>query len=216
LAIFLAFAAWEASALAESTSASPQTRDALSLAMEVVQISYPARLARQESVRTSEIAFRRTFGSNPQNVAVEKRFPGITDAMAVAASTEMEKALLAIEPTVLETVAKEMASRLSTDDIKATLAFYKSPAGVALLALDPRLMDRQTGMVPIGSLSIEHRQAIGRYQPSEVGQRTARAIQQSLALVPEIAARLYAPYRAQVSAKVEAAANAFIAGRVKK
>ena len=181
------------------------------LALEAVKLSYPSELARAESIRASDTEFRRTFASNPQNAALEKRFPGVTDAMSLALKSEMAKVLLGIEPKVLTAVAEDMASRLSIGDLSSTVAFYRSAAGQALLVLDPRMMNRQTGQVSLVTLSVEQRQAIGRYQESDAGRRAGMALSQSLQSVPQTAARLFAPYRAQIQKAGATAANSFIA-----
>ena len=197
-------------AFAQTVQSAASQKSVYDLALEAVKVSYPSVTARAESVRVSEQSFRKSFGSDPQNAALEKRFPGLTNAMAAALRAEMARALLEIEPQVLGSVAADLAARLSASDLQETIVFYQSPAGQALLALDPKLMDRQTGIVSISSLSVADRQAIGRYQSSDAGQRTAAAMQQSLALAPQAAARLYAPLRDRVSDKAASAANAYI------
>ena len=196
---------------AEPSSSSAQHIEAQQLALEAVRLSYPANLARQESIRAFDEQFRRNFGANPQNVALEKRFPGITDAMAASGSTEMAALLREIEPQLIGAVANDLAARVSASDIKFMIQFYKSSAGRALLSLDPSLMDRQTGMVPISSLSVENRAAIGRYQSSEAGQRVTVATAKSLAIIPTTAGRLFAPYQSRLNATLAVAAKAFIA-----
>lgn len=192
-------------------SNSTQNYDTLQLALEAVRISYPAEAARRDSVRNFEVQFRASFGKNPQNAALEKRYPGITDAMAASGSAEMAVLLVEIEPKLLSAVADDLASRVSVADIRIMIDFYKSPAGQALLSLDPRLMDKQTGLVPISTLSVENREAIGRYQTSQAGQRIAIATQRSLATIPGTAASLVAPLQPRMNAKLQAAANAFMA-----
>jgi hypothetical protein len=192
-------------------SISAQNYEARQLALEAVRISYPAEAARRDSVQNFEVQFRASFGKNPQNAALEKRYPGITDAMAASGSAEMAALLAEIEPKLLSAVAADLASRIALADIIAMIDFYKSPAGQALLSLDPQLMDKQTGLIPISSLSLQNREAIGLYQSSQAGQRIAIATQKSLATIPETAARLMEPLQPRVNAKLQAAASAFIA-----
>lgn len=193
------------------SSDSAPNDEKVQLALQAVRMSYPAKAARQEAVMEFEKQFRISFGQNPKGMELEKLYPGITDAMVDSGSTEMAALVSEIEPKILLAVAEDLARQASAEEIKIMIDFYRSTAGQALISLDPKLMDKKTGLMPISSLSLENRKAIGRFQSSRANQHIMGLSQNALAAITAKAANIMAPFMPRINAKIEAAARAFVA-----
>jgi hypothetical protein len=184
----------------------------LQLALELVKMTYPAKRAREASLAAYEADFRKSFLSQPQNVAAAARHPGLVDAMAAAGRDEMGKITDEIEPKVLLAVAQGVSDMLSQDDIRRTVDFYRSPAGQAMLTLDPASMSPD-GTISIASLPEEQRRTIGRYQQTGAAERANRATGQALARIPTVIDEVFPPYQPRLTARLRAAANAVISAK---
>lgn len=213
LAVLLALAQ-AASADTQQPAAIVAAPDAqrLQLALELVRMTYPAKRAREASLTAYEADFRRSFLSQPQNVAAAARYPGLVDAMAAAGRDEMGKITDELEPKVLLAVAQGVSDMMSQDDIRRTVDFYRSPAGQAMLNLDPASMSPD-GTVSIASLPEEQRRAIGRYQQTGAGERANRATAQAMARIPTVINDLFPPYQPRLTARLQAAANAVVSAK---
>lgn len=196
-------------------TASTEDSARMQSALELVKATYPAERARAASLASYEASFRQSFLADPRNAAVANKHPGLLDAMAAAGRSEMSKITDEIEPTILIAIAKDVAKTMSLDDLRDTLAFYRSDAGKAFLTLDPATMNSD-GTVPIASLSLDHRRAIGRYQQTGAGQRAQAATAQALARVPTVVAQIFPPYQPRLNARMTEVGNAFIAARSRK
>ncbi len=188
------------------------TTDRMQLALEIVKLTYPAARAKSASLSSYEANFRQSFLADPRNVAVAARNPGLVDAMAAAGRDEMSKITDEIEPKIFDAVAAGFADAMSIDDLRETLAFYRSDAGKALASLDPSTMD-SSGMVSLASLSTDHRRAIGRYQTSGAGQRARAATAQAFTRVPTVVAQIFPAYQPRLSARITSVGNGFIAAK---
>jgi hypothetical protein len=182
------------------------------LALELVKMTYPAARAKASSVDAFERDFRQSFLSSPQNVAAAARYPGLVDVMVAAGRDEMSKITSEIEPKIFDTIAQGVSDMMSFDDLRKTVAFYRSPAGQAILSLDPATMNAD-GTISLVSLSEDHRRAIGRYQQSSAGQRANQATAQAMARVPTVVNEIFPTYQPRLASRIRAAGNSFMASK---
>lgn len=193
-----------------SSDANAYEATPVDLAKDVVLALYPSEKARSDAAQEFEKSFRASFFSNPRNVAMNKRYPGLLNAMLAAGRAEMQTILVEeVQPQLVSILARELATKLSLGDLKKLLQFYESPAGQALGRIDPTSIDPKTGLVPIHTLKLEHRTAIGKFQSSSVGRRSG-AIMQSLTLqMRPMANEIMRPHGPRIRASVQTAARQF-------
>lgn len=181
------------------------------LAVELVTLTYPAERARNDSLDQFEKQFRRSFNSNPDNMKLADKYPGLLDALVSAGRTELRTILeTELETKMISNLASRLSTQLSRDELTLLRDFYRSPAGQALQRLDPRTIDPSTGMLPIDDLSLEHRIAIGRFQDSLIGKRSGAILRSMFADAAQQSEQIMRPYLPRLQNVIRTTTRDFI------
>lgn len=183
----------------------------IALATQVILVTYPREKALEQSIRGFEKNFRDSFANNPENAALVERYPGLLEALIGAGRSEMRDIIeKAVEPAVLSQLARQLATQLSYDDLSELLEFYTSPAGQALASLDPATLDPQTELVPVQSLKLQHRIAIGEFQQSSAGKRSGPLIMSLFAQMGQMGREFSQPHLPRLQSAIRETARSYI------
>jgi hypothetical protein len=156
--LFLAgAAAFPAMALAAPAPAPAQgsaaTRDVrLALGRELVAATTPLAAIRRDSAKTFEANFRRSFLASDKGREMERRLPGLLDAMAAAGVAECNRVVDGLLPWMMDEAGTTYADGMSEAELRDALAFYATGLGRKLVALIPEAVDAVTMRVDFSRL----------------------------------------------------------------
>lgn len=169
--LFLAgAAALPAPALAAPPVAAQDAR--LALGRELVAATTPVAVIRRDSAKAFDANFRRSFLASDKGREMERRLPGLLDAMAAAGVAEMGRIVDTVLPRMMDEAGATYANGMSEAELRAALAFYGTDLGRKLVALIPEAADPATMRIDYsGRLTDEETRRYAAFSASPAGQR---------------------------------------------
>jgi hypothetical protein len=211
--LFLAgAAALPASVLAAPAVAAQDAR--LALGRELAAATTPVAAIRRDSAKAFDANFRRSFLASDKGREMERRVPGLLDAMAAAGVAEWDRVVDTLMPRMMDEAGTTYAGGMSEAQLRDALAFYATGLGRKLVALIPEAVDVATMRIDYSPLlTADERRRFAAFSASPAGRRMnvlypvlaadiARTIEQGIAAEMErINARIVAAGRAFAQAR---------------
>lgn len=186
----------------------------LALGRELVVITTPVAAIRRDGAKAFEANFRRSFLASDKGREMERRLPGLLDAMAAAGVAEWDRVVETLLPRMMDEAGTTYAGAMSEAELRDALAFYAGGLGRKLVALIPEAVDPATMRIDYSPLlTADERRRFAAFSDSPAGRRmnalhpvlaadTARTIEQGIAAEMD-----------RINARVAAAGQAFLQAR---
>lgn len=135
--------------------------------MALTRLVNPEELTIKMLVRSFEDSLRTMVGSNEDYLALEKEYPGVSEAVVAAMLDVMRADAIAELPKMRERYARFYAEHFSPAETAELIRFYSSKTGQRLVAakltkLDAKPLTGELLKSPDGQVSKDHIQAMNR------------------------------------------------------
>lgn len=186
----------------------------LALGRELVAATTPVAAIHRDTARAFEGNFRRSFLASDQGREMERRLPGLLDAMAAAAVAEMDRIVGTVLPRIMDEAGATYAKGMSEAELRAALAFYGTDLGRKLVALIPEAVDPATMQIDYsGRLTAEETRRYAVFSASPAGQRMTELNPVLAADMARTMGQGIAGATDRINARALAAAQAFAQAR---
>ena len=180
------------------------------LCRELVAATMPVAATRRDAAKAFDANFRRSFLASEKGREMERRLPGLLDAMAAAGGAEANRLVDTLMPRMMDEAGATCAGAMSEAELRDALAFYATGLGRKLVALIPEAVDVATMRIDYSRLlTAEEARRFAAFSASPAGRRMsalnpvlaadfARTVEQGIAAETE-----------RINARILAAARAF-------